>query len=741
MGQNKLLDKNPEFYELVLYIGLLIFILFPGNGLAQVAEEWVAIYNGQDDSSDGATALAVDAAGNVYVTGSSSHFNPDFDIFESDYATVKYDPNGHQLWVARYNGPGPYSFDGATAIAVDSVGNVYVTGTSVGDYATIKYDANGNQLWVARYSDSTQSSDYAFAIAVDQFGNVYVSGYNTNYSTGFTSVTIKYDTDGNQLWVSRHDGISISMMVIDAIGNVYVTGDATIKYDSNGNELWLAYPDSHGYANDIVLDNTGNIYITGRSAGDYVTIKYDTNGNQLWSSHYNGPGNYDDFARALAVDIAGNVYVTGEITTVGGSRDFATIKYDPNGNEIWVAQYNGPGNSLDGATALTLDAEGNVYVTGSSIAEYTYADYTTIKYDPNGNEIWVARYTSPQNGGDFANALVVDNTGNVYVTGVTGAISGREDYTTIKYSQSTPRLINLSARGLVGTGDNVMIGGFYIGGTAPKTVLIRGRGPSMGGDPFNIPGPLPNPSLTLPLSTGTAQNDNWQDAPQCPAGYQCGGPAEIMATGFDPCQPNPGQTVSPPDCALESAILITLPPGGYTVILSGVGGTTGIGLVEVFDVDPASPSRLINLSARGMVQTGDNVLIGGFWIEGTTHEDVAVRARGPSMSSAPFNVPGVLADPSLELHSGPSFTASNDNWQGLIAFCIGCPLPVPLPSALEPCQPNPGQTTAPTGCTQEAGFQISLPAGGHTAIVRGVGDTTGIGLMEVFESNQTFVVP
>jgi hypothetical protein len=144
---------------------------------------------------------------------------------------------------------------------------------------------------------------------------------------------------------------------------------------------------------------------------------------------------------------------------------------------------------------------------------------------------------------------------------------------------------NISARAFVQSGDNVMIGGLIIDGSAPATVLLRARGPSMSGAPFFVPGTLANPFLQLFSGQSViAQNDNWQDIPSC-GGLPCGGAAPIAATGLDPCQPNPGQSASPPGCAQESAIFITLPPGAYTAIVSGVGGATGVGLVEVFELD------------------------------------------------------------------------------------------------------------------------------------------------------------
>ena len=207
------------------------------------------------------------------------------------------------------------------------------------------------------------------------------------------------------------------------------------------------------------------------------------------------------------------------------------------------------------------------------------------------------------------------------------------------------KLSNISTRARVLTGDNVMIGGFVIDGSSNKRVLVRSRGPSMGGAPFNVPGTLANPVMQLfSGSTAIAQNDNWQDVPSC-TGFACGGATEIAATALDPCQPNPGQSVSPPNCNLESAILIVLPPGAYTAIVRGANGGTGVGLMEVFEADISTSSALVNISTRGSVQTGDNVMIGGLIIAGSVPKTVLIRARGPSMGAAPIQHPRNFAKP------------------------------------------------------------------------------------------------
>jgi hypothetical protein len=148
------------------------------------------------------------------------------------------------------------------------------------------------------------------------------------------------------------------------------------------------------------------------------------------------------------------------------------------------------------------------------------------------------------------------------------------------------KLVNVSTRAMVQSQDAAMIGGVILTGASPKTVLVRGRGPSMEGAPFHVSGTLVNPYLQLFAgSTIIAQNDNWQDSPQCDSRFACGDAGQIKATGLDPCQPNPGQSSAPQGCGQEAVFLITLPPGAYTAIMRGADGGTGVGLVEIFDIN------------------------------------------------------------------------------------------------------------------------------------------------------------
>jgi hypothetical protein len=421
------------------------------------AQEWVARYDGPGSWWDYAYAIAVDDAGNAYVTGFSEGW-----FTHWDYATIKYDSLGVEQWVARYNGPGNYR-DEAMDIAIDNAGNVYVTGTSTGggtycDYATIKYDSAGVEQWVARYDGGISDNDLAFAIAIDDSCNIYVAGRSMGSGTYFDYVTVKYDASGMEQWVERYNGPGNGFdqpydIAVDGAGNVYVTGKspgiggdrdyATVKYNSAGVKQWVARYDGPASDNDVakalVIDNVCAIYVTGSSRGsatdkDYATIKYDSSGTQQWVSRYNGPVDLNDYARAIAIDSAGSIYVTGGSTGVGTRQDITTVKYDSAGVEQWVARYDGPSSVSDEGAGIATDHEGNICVTGPSDGLWTGTDYATVKYDSAGLEQWVARYDGPNNYDDYSFAIAIHNGGSVYVTGRSEGIVTNQDYATIKYS-------------------------------------------------------------------------------------------------------------------------------------------------------------------------------------------------------------------------------------------------------------------------------------------------------------------
>jgi hypothetical protein len=425
---------------------------------AQVVEEWVARFNGFNGYGDRAYAIANDSSGYLYVTGSSW-----IDTLEGDCATVKYDSDGNEIWVAWYDGQLGFDYDYGIDITLDHVGNVYVTGesrdTGTGvDFFTVKYDSSGNEYWSARYNGLGDSTDVPSALAVDTVGNVYVTGYSWGHPDSFSDydwAIVKYDSMGDEQWVSKYNGIGNYNdypydIEVDPEGNVYVTGSSadlslssdatTIKYDSSGFEVWSVVEDfrmDDGYS--LVLDSSGNPYVAGSLwPGDVGIIKYNKiDGTELKLFQYDD--NTIEDALYIVLDSWGNIIVAGGIYRALTNWDYITVKFDTSGNTVWAAEWNGTGDD-DFIRGLSVDPMGNVAVTGkATIFGNDFKDnYATVKYDSSGNEVWSAIYNGPADADDESNGIVMDASGNVYVTGFSdaGPPTGY-DYTTIKYSDLT----------------------------------------------------------------------------------------------------------------------------------------------------------------------------------------------------------------------------------------------------------------------------------------------------------------
>ncbi len=247
---------------------------------------------------------------------------------------------------------------------------------------------------------------------------------------------------------------------------------------------------------------------------------------------------------------------------------------------------------------------------------------------------------------------------------------------------------NISTRSVVGTGDNVLIGGFIITGTQTKKIIVRAIAPSL-----SLADKLGDPILELHDSGGRliVANDNWNDSANRP---------EIIAS-----------TVAPTD-PLESAVVANLAPGSYTAVVRGANNTTGTAVIDAYDLDLTVDSKLANISTRALVQTGDRVLIGGFYVVGQLSQKVIVRAIGTSLPIA-----NALADPTLELRDGSgTLVLANDNWRSTQQAEI-------IASTVPPTSDN------------EAAVVATLPPGPYTAIVRGSGNTTGVAVVEIYALN------
>lgn len=378
--------------------------------------KWVR-YFGRDDREDRPSDIGVDDRGNVYTTGGSQRDN---NSYSQDFATIKYDSAGNTKWVRRDNGPenGNSGYDWrqgiglSPALAVDEFGNIFVTGAggsgSTSDYITIKYDSDGNRKWVRRYNGPADSWDSVEAIAVSRAGNIFVTGSSAEGDTD-NIATIKYDSDGNRMWVRRYGDLDEGFewpraLAVDADGNVFVAG-----YSQDG--------DAEGPTDETE---------------DYLIIKYDSAGNRKWVRRYdNHPS---DMATGLAVDAGGNAIVTGASGLP--NSNYVTIKYDSDGNRKWIRRYKAPGKGVNRATAIAVDSAGNIFVTGHSGARKKRSDYATIKYDPQGNVEWVKRYSGDLSKklSESPDALAIDIHGNVVITGRSWGLNGRTGFTTVKYA-------------------------------------------------------------------------------------------------------------------------------------------------------------------------------------------------------------------------------------------------------------------------------------------------------------------
>ena len=369
---------------------------------------WVRYYNSPVNMESLLSDMVIDNNNNIIVTGSSYGNN------YTDYATVKWDSDGNLLWAKRFDGG---DVDHAFALDVDGSGNICVTGTSNDNYFTIKYNTAGDTLWTYTFTGIENASDVARAIAVDNTGCIIISGVTDYYWGTIDFVTIKLNPSGDTVWTAQYNSPQngydyFSAMAVDGSNNIYVTGEI---YNIGGNH-------------------------------DIITIKYNPYGDTVWTRRYSGPANGDDKVYAFAVDNSGNVFITGSTYYAETGFDYLTIKYNTSGVQQWVRTYAGLGysNYLDYAYSIALDDFGNSYVTGATeISTYDF-DYATIKYDSDGNEKWVIKYNGTGELNDYANSICVDNSGYVYVTGFSMGVGTGFDFATIKYTQTPSSLEEIS---------------------------------------------------------------------------------------------------------------------------------------------------------------------------------------------------------------------------------------------------------------------------------------------------------
>lgn len=356
--------------------------------------------------------IATDNSNNVYVAGATANGAT------SDILVVKYNASGVQQWVQQYNGAGSGE-DVATGLCVDNNGNVYITGYTTGtvlnptnvDLVTIKYNSNGTQQWLSTYDDTSNAYDAGADITVDNNGMVYVTGTSYNASANSDIITIRYDPIGTQQWVKRYnhttnlndEGVKISIRNNSVVvSGIVQTNGTTYKFGV------IQYEDITGFQTGLTINNTSS------SGTDQVND--------------------------MVQDALGNTYIAGAIPVTGQGYDYSILKLNPSLVIIWQSTYNGSDNLDDIAKGIQVDTSGNVFVTGYTTSSAGGKNFGTLKYNSSGIQQWIQTYNDTLNGDDESNALVLDDSANCFVTGYTktDTINNQADYDyyTIKYNNS-----------------------------------------------------------------------------------------------------------------------------------------------------------------------------------------------------------------------------------------------------------------------------------------------------------------
>jgi sugar lactone lactonase YvrE len=477
------------------------------------------------------------------------------------------------------------------------------------------------------------------------------AGTKSIFVSGFFADALAFDVRGNLFVADTQRGKIVKV----------TPGGVATDFATIGNPMGLAF------------DAAGNLFVSDASTQSIIKLT-PAGGSSTFASGLNGPS-------GLAFDRNGNLFVS-ETNTTNMGRIF---KFTSTGTRTTFA------TGLNSPEGLAFDSAGNLY-------EVDFSSGKVFKFtSAGGRSTFATGLLSPRH-------IAIDQNDNVFVanfstqeilkftpTGTKTTFASDANSGGLAFEPPTAQLTNISTRASVGTGGSVTIAGFILTGTALKQVVVRGLGPTL--TQFGVSGVLADPTLQLVNSSGNTLfiNDNWKDTQQ----------TGIQVTGLAP--PND----------LESAIRIALQPGKYTAILSGTNNTTGVGLVEVYDIEKNVLSALTNVSTRGFVGTDQNVMIAGFITEGGNGStEVVVRGLGPTLTQ--FGVSGALADPKLTLvNSNGNIIGSNNNWKDTQQVAIQA-------TGLAP--PN----------DLEAAILATVSAGGYTAILEGNNGGTGIGLVEVY---------
>jgi sugar lactone lactonase YvrE len=674
--------------------------------------------------------VALDTSGNLFVADKNNHV-----IREITSGGVVTTFAGTAGSFGTADGTGADArFNLPTGVAVGSGGNVYVADTNNNTIRVIS--SQGAVTTLAGMAGTDGSIDgtggaallnQPHGIAVDSSGNIYVADFGNNMIRKVTQSGV----------VTTLAGVAAATTITNTTGAPANPGHA----DGTGTAASFNQPTG------IAIDGSGNLYVA--DAGNDLIRKVTSAGvvttiagmpGVAGSTDGTGSAARFDSPRGVTVDGSGNIYVAdagnssvrritaaGVVTTLAGSPgSFANV------------EGTGAGAIFDAPAGIAVDSSGNLYLSqelGDVISKgaqattsapvitqqpgsQTIVNGTTVVFHAAASGLPAPTFQWFHNGiaisGSTGATLVISgataaNVGSYYFTATNSTGTVQSSAATLAVSSTTDvgRLINISCRSAVGTGANILIAGFAVGGpgtTGSEPLLIRASGPALA--TFDVTGLLPDPELQLfSNSTVLGSDSSWGGSTQIAA-------AAASVGAFPWTVPT----------SHDSALLETLAAGPYTAQVSGQSGDSGVALAEVYDATPAgsytpASPRLVNISARTQVGTSANILIAGFVIGGSTSKTVLIRASGPALAA--FGVSGLLPDPQLQLYAASTLVETNDGWGG--------------DSEILAAAASVGAFAWSSPTSADSAILVTLPPGSYTAQVAGASGDTGVALIEVYE--------
>ena len=421
---------------------------------------WGAHYNdAQFNQYDQANAICIDNSGNVIVTGESDR-DPS-SVINDDFLTIKYSPSGSLLWSQRYNNAANNT-DRAVAVVSDASGNITVAGRSSNggddDYAVIQYSPSGSVNWTQLFDNG--GLDRIADMGIDNQGNIYVTGRSDNGNDDDFR-TLKYSSAGAQLFNVAYDFVEddrADFMDVNPDGSFVVGGRSDgsaaalinynyriVKYSAAGAQQWTATYDGTAANDDILqdidLNSSGEVLVTGYSdavatpaiQNNLVSIRYNNSGTAMWTKVYTGNSTFDDEGSACLIDNTGKAWVAGHTENAEAQRDAILISYDSAGTEVSNQTWSGTGDNSDNAREFAIDNSGNIFVCGYSVGKDTDRDMFLMKLNSSGGPLWNRSLSGTLFGSDEeANAIAIDNAGNVIISGYTKNSGTGSDITILK---------------------------------------------------------------------------------------------------------------------------------------------------------------------------------------------------------------------------------------------------------------------------------------------------------------------